>query len=143
MILLDTNVVSELMVPPELADKRVLGWVEATPRDSFATTSVNFAESLYGVHKLDEGARKRLLLKTIEQVYRALFADRFFGFNRDAAREYARLAASRRRTGRPMMEHDAQIAAIAIANRLSIATRDADFADCGVTVINPWDYEGP
>jgi toxin FitB len=140
MILLDTNVVSELMAPPNLADRRVLGWIEATPRESFATTSVNFAESLYGAHKLDEGARKRLLLQSIEQVYRALFADRLFGFGKDAAREYARLAASRRRAGRPMLEHDAQIAAIAVANRLPIATRDADFADCGVTVINPWNH---
>jgi toxin FitB len=140
VILLDTNVVSELMAPRELASQRVLRWVESVQRDQLATTSVNLAESLYGAQKLDDGRRKELLLQSIEQVYLSLFAGRILPFNKDAAREFARLVAESRRAGRTILEFDAQIAAIARASQLPLATRDGDFADCGVTVINPWEH---
>ncbi len=79
----------------------------------------------------------------MESVVAAIFEEEFAGrvlaFGSDAAAAYASIAAHRRRTGRPIALFDAQIAAITLANGASIATRNvADFADCGMEVINPW-----
>jgi predicted nucleic acid-binding protein len=62
-------------------------------------------------------------------------------FNLASARQFAEIVASRRRTGRPIHEMDAEIAAIALSNRATLATRDVgDFADCQVNVVNPWEW---
>ena len=67
------------------------------------------------------------------------FAGRVLAFGSDAAAAYAHIAADRRRAGRPISHFDAQIAAIALANGASVATRNVDdFADCGVEVLDPW-----
>jgi predicted nucleic acid-binding protein len=68
------------------------------------------------------------------------FAHRLLSFDDVAARAFAVIAADRRRAGRPIQTPDAQIAAIARANRMSVATRNVkDFADCGVDLIDPWE----
>jgi predicted nucleic acid-binding protein len=67
-------------------------------------------------------------------------AGRVLPFDSAAAREYAQIAAARRRAGRPIAEADAQIAAIARSRDAAVATRNsAGFADCGLMVINPWE----
>lgn len=67
------------------------------------------------------------------------FAGRVLAFGTDAAASYARIAAQRRFAGHPISHFDAQIAAIALANGASVATRNVDdFVDCGVEVIDPW-----
>ena len=128
---------------PATADKRVVAWLDVQPRTQFSTTSLNYAESLYGVARLTDGQRKHNLYIAVRRTYRALFDGRILPFDSQAAREYAFLLAERRHQGRPLLEFDAQIAAIARARKLPIATRDSDFADCGIDVINPWDYAGP
>ncbi len=70
------------------------------------------------------------------------FAGRILPFDRPAASAYARIAADRRRSGKPISQADAQIAAIAGSRGAALATRNvADFKNCGITLINPWvDY---
>jgi hypothetical protein len=68
------------------------------------------------------------------------FAGRILPFGSDAAHPYARIAAERRRAGRPISHFDAQIAAIAHAAGAAVASRNvADFDGCGLAVINPWE----
>ena len=137
MILLDTNVVSELMkaAPAE----SVIEWVAAQPASSLYTTSVTQAEIFHGIMLLPSGKRRR----AIEAEARAMFAEdfegRILGFGSDAALPYAQIAAERRRAGRPISQFDAQIAAIARSVGAGIATRNvADFSEFGIDVINPW-----
>jgi predicted nucleic acid-binding protein len=60
-------------------------------------------------------------------------------FDSAAAREYAEIAAARRRAGRPISEADARIAAIARSRGAALATRNVqDFAGCELQVIDPW-----
>ena len=68
------------------------------------------------------------------------FANRCLAFNSEAANHYANIISERTRQGKPISVEDAQIAAIARANGLSIATRNVkDFSNIdGLVVLNPW-----
>ena len=137
MIILDTNVLSELMKPAPL--RRVALWVAARSARSLYVTTITQAEILHGVLLLPSGRRRKAIETAAISMFEEEFAGRVLAFGSDAAASYARIAADRRRAGRPISHFDAQIAAIALANGASVATRNVDdFADCGVEVINPW-----
>ncbi len=138
MIVLDTNVVSELMKAAPAGS--VLAWSATQPASSLYTTSITQAEILHGIALLPAGKRRNALEAASEAMFREDFAGRILAFGSDAARPYARIAAERRRAGRPISQFDAQIAAIARATGAAIATRNvADYAGCEVKIINPWD----
>jgi predicted nucleic acid-binding protein len=140
MIVLDTNVLSEAWRPKPSA--KVLGWMRSQPATGLFTTTITEAELYYGIALLPDGRRRRTLETAIRLIFTEDLAGRVLPFDSAAAREYADIAATRRRAGRPMPEADAQIAAIARSRGAALATRNTDdFADCGLTVISPWDGE--
>ncbi len=137
MIILDTNVVSELM--KSKPDSAVLRWVAERPANTLYTTSVTVAEILYGVLLLPTGKRRTALEAAAEAMFDEDFGGRVLPFGGEAARTYARIGAQRRRAGRPISQFDAQIAAIAAAARAPVATRNVDdYEGCGIKVLNPW-----
>jgi predicted nucleic acid-binding protein len=137
MIILDTNVLSEVMNPSPSPD--VFRWVQRQPWAGLFTTAVMQAEMLFGVELLPKGKRRTELETAVETTFEEDFVGRILPFDSDAARLYSVIAASRRKLGRPMGELDAQIAAIAGSRGATVATRDtAGFEHCGVTLINPW-----
>jgi predicted nucleic acid-binding protein len=137
MILLDTNVLSELMKPKPV--ERVVRWIAAQPATSLYTTSITQAEILHGIMLLPSGKRRSAFESAAEAMFKEDFGGRVLPFGSDAAHPYARIAAQRRRAGRPISHFDAQIAAIAQSTGASIATRNAtDFDGCGLKVIDPW-----
>jgi predicted nucleic acid-binding protein len=141
MIVIDTNVISELLRPKP--DSAVEAWLADQPPASIFTTTITEAEILYGVRLLPDGRRKQELLAAIKPIFAEDFAGRVLPFDEDAADAYATLAVARRQAGRPISQFDAQIAAIATSRGAAIATRNvSDFAEVGVSVINPWIYEG-
>ena len=138
MIILDTNVLSELMRPNPSA--AVVRWISRQTATDLCTTAVTQAEILYGLALLPEGKRRNDLLTAAGQMFAEDFAGRVLPFDGAAAESFALLAAGRRRAGRPTGTFDAQIAGIARSRGAAVATRNvADFQDCGVMVINPWD----
>lgn len=142
MIILDTNVLSELMrSEPTVA---VFEWVARQPRAMLYTTSINKAEILYGIAALPEGRRRAALAAAAEAMFTEDFFGRVLPFDDAAAVFYADIVASRRRRGQPIEAFDAQIAATARVAGAEVATRDtADFAACGVRLINPWEARSP
>ncbi len=137
MIILDTNVISELMRPKP--SDRVRSWVANQPPTELYTTAINEAEILYGIELLVKGQRRQQLLATAESLFTEDLAGRVLGFESDAAREYSKIAAHRRALGALISHADAQIAAIARSHSAKLATRNVqDFADCSITVIDPW-----
>ena len=137
MILLDTNVLSELMRP--LPSVAVASWVASQAPKSLYVTSITQAEILYGVLLLPSGRRRNAIEAAATAMFESDFAGRVLPFGREAAPFYARIAADRRRAGRPIAHFDAQIAAIARAAGAAIATRNvSDFEHCGVSLVNPW-----
>ena len=137
MIILDTNVLSELLTPTP--SKIVIEWLAAQHPPSVFTTAVTEAEILYGLRLLPEGRRRRDLEAAISPIFDEDLSGRVLPFDRDAADLYATIATRRRSAGRPISQFDAQIAAIALSRGASVATRNvSDFEGAGVSIINPW-----
>ena len=137
MILLDTNVVSELMRAAPA--QTVLDWFAARNAADLFISAVTEAELRTGVAILPEGQRRDRLQLAINAMMDQDFRGRVLPFDSTAAKAYAEIAAQRRASGRPIAEADCQIAAIARAMDAPIATRNVkDFDGCGVRVINPW-----
>ncbi|MGE8642461.1 MAG: type II toxin-antitoxin system VapC family toxin [Achromobacter sp.] len=139
MILLDTNVISEILRPEP--DPRVVDWVETQPRTALFTTTITRGELLYGVRLLPEGQRRDALLRAVLAIFASDLAGQVLNFDGEAADAYAEIAAERRAMGKPVSQFDAMIAGIARSRGASLATRNVkDFADCGINVIDPWRY---
>ena len=137
MILLDTNVLSELIRP--IPASTVEAWVRAQPAATLFISAVTEAELRFGLALLPDGRRRDRLAEAVAGVLVEEFAGRILLFDSAAALAYARIAAGRRRAGRPIAQFDAQIAAIAHSRGAILATRNtADFNDCGIPLINPW-----
>lgn len=140
MIILDTNVLSELMRPKPAPV--VVRWISGQPASRLFTTTVSQAEVLLGVALLPAGKRRDALETAAEAVFREDFAGRVLPFGGDAASYYALIAAARRARGRPITPFDAQIAAIARTAGATLATRNtADFDGCGIELSNPWESD--
>lgn len=134
MIVLDTNVVSELMrARPHPA---VRSWVQRTP--DLATTAVSVAEIRYGIARLPDGSRREALAEAADQIFSA-FRDQVLPFDAPAAFSYAEVVVRREAAGQPVDGFDAQIAAICRSRRAVLATRNVkDFRNTGVVVLDPW-----
>jgi predicted nucleic acid-binding protein len=138
MVLLDTNVISELMRANPAQE--VLDWFGLQDATGLFISVVTEAELRTGVAILPEGQRRDRLQAALDGMVAEDFADRVLPFDSPAARTYAEIASMRRTAGRPITEADCQIAAIAKAAGAPVATRNVkDFDRCGVDVINPWD----
>jgi predicted nucleic acid-binding protein len=136
MILLDTNVVSALMAQ----DDTVVAWLDTQPAESIWLTSITVFEAEFGLALLPAGKRR----KALEAAFAALLSEdlegRVVSFDTAAASAAARLAAERRRAGRPVDMRDTQIAGIAISRRATVATRNVrHFEGLPTAVVSPWD----
>lgn len=138
MILLDTNVLSELMRP--MPDPNVVRWLDAWSEWEVWISAVTVAEIRLGISILPAGKRKKLLLGLTEQMFQEDFPDRCLPFDCEAAGEYALIVSERNRKGHPISVEDAQIAAIARTAGLALATRNIkDFSGIsGLKLLDPW-----
>jgi predicted nucleic acid-binding protein len=137
VILVDTNVISELMRPRPV--RAVLDWFAAHDSTALFFSAIGEAELRTGAAILPAGKRRDSLTAVIDTMIAEDFAGRVLSFDSAAAKAYAAIAATRRSAGRPIMEADCQIAAIARAQGAIVATRNVgDFEGCGIDVIDPW-----
>jgi predicted nucleic acid-binding protein len=137
MIILDTNVLSEIMKP--VPSPRVSTWLSSQPATELFTTSITEAEIFLGIELLPRGKRRDSLLSDAEAMFTKDLDGRILGFDSDSGRLFARIVAHRRALGRPINHPDAQIVAIVKLRNAKLATRDvADFTDCGIDLIDPW-----
>lgn len=138
MFLLDTNVVSELM--RRSPAPAVEAWVASHPVKDLFFSAVGESELRYGAAIMPAGRRRETLGADIETMLHIAFEHRILPFDSGAARAYAHIAAQRRRAGRGVAPADCQIAAIAQARGMAVATRNIrDFEGMGIDLFNPWD----
>ena len=138
MIVLDTNVVSELMKPSPSA--AVTEWVRAQTGSELCTTSITLAEILYGIARLPNGRRKEFLHSTASEVF-AAFEDQVLPFDSSAAPHYAEVVRGRDQIGLSIDGFDAQIASICRAHDAALATRNLkDFRHTDLNLIDPWQH---
>lgn len=137
MIVLDTNVISEVMRPGP--DPNVVDWLAAQDSGSVYLTAISAAELRYGVAVLNDGKRKNALAEIVSGILQEDFRDRMLSFDAAAAEVYAAIGSARRAVGRPISQFDCQIAAIVRAQGAALATRNGpDFEGCGIDVVDPW-----
>jgi toxin FitB len=137
MILLDTNVVSEPLRPTP--DTRVIEWIDAQPLETLFLSAITVAELRAGVALLPAGKRRTGLQQNLEKRVLPLFAGRVLPFDLACTAAYAALMGRARTAGLAIATADGYIAAIAVANGFTVATRDTGpFEAAGAAVINPW-----
>lgn len=136
MIILDTNVISEMLrATPHPA---VRTWLNEQAAESLYLSSITLAELLFGIAALPAGKRRNELAGKVEKTIE-LFDGRVLPFDGEAAAHYAELAARARKRGKGLPTPDGYIAAIAVSRDLMVACRDmAPFVAAGLRVINPW-----
>jgi toxin FitB len=138
VILLDTNVISEPMRPS--GDVRVRDWLDDQAAETLYTSAINLAELLAGIERLPAGKRRDGLAADLAELMHTIFADRVLAFDEPAARIFPSLYSRARSAGYGLSFADAQIAAVAVAHGLTVATRDAKpFQAVGVAVVNPFE----
>lgn len=137
LLLLDTNVVSELIRP--YPEQRVLDWFGAQGYDTMAVSVITVMEIRFGIVVLPDGRRRAELDDKFDRFLMLAFTRRVLPFDGTAADACADIRALRKRAGRPIATEDAMIAGVARAHDAGVATRDVGgFAGCGLTVVNPW-----
>ncbi|MGB3389101.1 MAG: type II toxin-antitoxin system VapC family toxin [Pseudaminobacter sp.] len=142
MFILDTNVISEMFSPRPSSN--VMAWLDTHGREDYWITAISRAELQLGMLLLPDGRRRQALGDLIEGFFHLTIRNEVLPFGKDEADIFAEVVALRRRSGRPIGEFDAQIAAIARARNFAIVTRNVrDFEHCGIEVINPWDVVSP
>lgn len=137
MIVIDTNIISELMKPTPMPS--VIDWIDSQDTADIFITTITIAEISYGITVLPEGNRKINLEDAFSKTLNEAFKHRVLSFDEAAAHCYGNLMGHRKLLGRPMSIPDGQIAAIAISHHFSLATRNVrDFANCELEIINPF-----
>jgi toxin FitB len=137
MIVLDTNVISELW--RAAPDPNVLGWVDAQAVETLYLSAVTVAELKFGLAAMPVGKRRALYEDRLEREVLPAFGGRVLSFDLAASGAYALLMARARLAGRPIGTADGYIAAIAATRNFAVATRDTEpFEAAGLQTINPW-----
>ena len=138
MILLDTNVISE---PQRQApNTRVLDWIDAQALETLYLSAITVAELRAGIALMPAGKRRDGLHENLKKRLLPMFANRVLSFDMACTKAYAELLAKSRTAGLAIETADAFIAAVALANGFTVATRDtSSFEAAGLNVINPWE----
>lgn len=137
MIVLDTNIVSEVM--GKEPSEAVIQWLNEQDTETLYLTTITIAEIGYGLRILPDGRRKRTLRSNFNDFIAKAFGQRILDFDEASALVYAEIMGHRKEIGRPMSVPDGQIASIARSKRMSVATRNTrDFEECGIHLINPF-----
>ena len=141
MIVLDTNVVSEVQKPNP--DKRVMAWLDAQEPGDLYVTAITAEELLFGTFILPVGNRRARLVGAVEAILQEDFKGRVLPYDVTAALVYAMRVSAARQRGITIGHADGQIGAVVAAQKAAkIATRDTGpFEALGIEVINPWEYQ--
>lgn len=137
MILIDTNVISELWKPGP--DSNVLAWIDAQTIETLHLSAITVAELRYGLAMMPEGKRRTIYEERLEREVLPAFAGRVLAFDFETSKTYAELMARARAEGKAIAKADGYIAATAATHGLIVATRDSSpFEAGGLQVIDPW-----
>ena len=140
MIVLDTDVISELMRRERHADVRA--WLRAQLVEALATTSITLAEISYGLARLPDGRRRFELEASFQTLVARGLGRRVFDFDARAAQVYGEMVAARDAAGQPFRGFDGLIAAVARSRDATVATRNiTHFEGSDVSLVDPWKGE--
>jgi predicted nucleic acid-binding protein len=137
VILLDTNVVSELCRP--LPNPQVVAWFDGNRMSRYRISAMTIAEAAAGIEPLPFGVKRDALAGRVRGLLAVAFARAIMPIDETVAWDYGRVIAARAKAGRPVSTGDAMIAATARVHGLDLATRNAkDFEGLGLRLLDPW-----
>ncbi|MBB3609193.1 type II toxin-antitoxin system VapC family toxin [Rhizobium sp. BK602] len=138
MIVLDTNVISELW--KAAPDPSVLAWIDAQMVETLYLSTITIAELRFGLATMPEGKRRTIYQDRLEREVLPAFSGRILSFDLAASQAFAELMARAKQIGKAIGKADGYIAATAAARGMTVATRDiSPFEAAGLNIINPWD----
>lgn len=136
-LLLDTNVLSEVTRPTP--DAGVLNWLHGLDEDRSFISVVSIAEIRRGVALMDAGRKREALADWLARDLPQRFEQRVLPVDEPVALAWGDLMALARRSGRGLSSMDGLIAATAVAQQLTLATRNTkDFEGLGLELFDPW-----
>jgi predicted nucleic acid-binding protein len=137
-LLLDTNVLSEVQRPAP--EPKVLAWLDTVDEDRTFISVASIAELRRGIALMEDGRRRTALAAWLAHDLPTRFASRILPVDQAVAECWGDLMAQSRRSGAALSVMDGFFAATALANNLTLATRNVkDFTSFGVPLLNPWD----
>jgi hypothetical protein len=137
VIVLDTNIVSELM--RQEPDSKVTAWLDGFPRQDVWLTAISIFELRFGIELHAKEQRRSQLEDGLAQILDVGFQGRILNFDEKAANAAALISAKQRSMGHSNEIRDAFIAGIVISQNADLATRNVrHFRDLSLRVINPW-----
>ncbi|TAL91867.1 MAG: type II toxin-antitoxin system VapC family toxin [Rhodanobacter sp.] len=137
MIVLDTNVISELFKP--VPDPQVMSWVGSLPGDDVFTTAITRGELLFGLFCMPAGPCRNDLQQGLTRLFEQKLAGHVLPYDGDAADAHAAIAVARCARGRASSQSDAMVGGIVHSRGATLATRNVrDFEDCGIALVDPW-----
>lgn len=138
MILLDTNIISEMM--KAAPNPNVMNWIDEQEVTQLVISTISIAEISYGLNSLPNGNRRHSLEDAFDKSIKMAFKHRILFFDEASAHQYGKLMGHRKNLGKPLSILDGQIAAIAFTQGAAVATRNIkDFSDCGLDLIDPFE----
>lgn len=141
MIVLDTNIISELMKTSPSTN--VINWIDRQDVLSLMVTTVTIAEISYGITSRPKGKRRNILQEAFSKTMIEGFTNRVLHFNQEAAYQYGNIMSMRKKIGFPLSILDGQIASIAFSSNAILATRNIKVfhklgIKLGIELVNPF-----
>ena len=137
MIILDTNVISEMMRPNP--HYKVITWLDEKDNNELYLSAIVLVELFSGVARMPDGKRQGELKLKLAEAIQTRFDEQILPFDALSAMQYAQLMGRNQRQGKLMSVPDTQIAAICLQYGAPLATRNIkDFLHCGIELIDPW-----
>jgi toxin FitB len=138
MIIVDTNIISELMRLEPAAS--VVDWFNTAKPEMLWTSTIVTMEVRFGLESMPVGKRRSVLTSAFEDMVELLFAERILDFDETASRITASMMARRKQSGITIDLRDSMIAGMALSRRAVLATRNVKhFADVAIQIVNPFE----
>ncbi len=135
--LLDTNVISELIA--KQPNQKVIDWLDALEPSSVYLSVVTIGEIRKGIEKAPPSQRKTDVTDWLYNDLLIRFDGKIAEITTDVSLTWGELVGRLEQQGKPLAALNSLIAAIALTHSYVIVTRnEADFANTGAVIINPW-----
>lgn len=138
MIVLDTNIISELV--KSSPDKNVAVWFRRQAESNVYLNSIVVMEQSFGAERFYQRTGSDRYIRSLERSLAVQFRERVLEFNEATSMLTGRLRAKRESAGRPISVQDAMIAAICLSHDATLATRNTkDFEGLDLKLVNPFE----